>query len=911
MGDPPGKGASMQETRKATGVEIRAWHTLPGEQVREALGTPLDGLTPDDASRRLEEFGPNQLRVAPPPPPWRIFLRQFRSPLIYVLFAVALVSLLLGEAVDAAVILGIVVLNAVIGFIQEYRAQQAIQALAKMTSPRATVRRGGEDVEIPATEVVPGDLLMLAAGDRTAADARLLHASDLEIDESALTGESVPAHKQADPLPSPTLPLADRRNMVLMNTSVTRGRGSAVVVGTGMATEMGKIAGALATPRMDPLRRKMRTLSNKLGLVVLALVVAVIGIGMARGFSFVEIFRYAMGMAASAIPEGLPLVVTLLLAVGVWRMARRNALIRNLSAIEALGAVTAICTDKTGTLTRNMMTVRRISLPGRGYSVTGEGYRPAGEIIPWSSGPERPDRGLGVLLEAARHCNDAGLSEQDGQWNVRGDPTEGALLTLAMKGGIEEEAERLAEIGFTSERRWMATLNRMPDGKTVAYAKGALERILPMAHAWLDAEGRMRPLGASEREEIMRTAEAMGARALRILAFAYLPEPDPVHAFEDGKLDGRLVFLGVTGMIDPPRPEAIAAIETCREAGIQVAMITGDHRETAMAIAREMRLWQPGDDSLSGADLLRLTDAELRERASHVTVYARVEPEHKLRIVKGLQELGHLVAMTGDGVNDAPALARADVGISMGLTGTEVAKEASDMVLADDDFATIVAAVSEGRRIGENLRKVMRYLFATNVGEAMTFTLAIVLGTPLPLLPLQIIWLNVITDGAFDKSLAMEPAESDLMLHPPRPAKAPLLAKDVIMPILLVAPVMTIGTMGVFLTSLDAGAPLEKAQTMAFSTLAIFQWFSAFSMRSWTRPLLGLPVNPWMFLSLAISVPLHLGVLYLPVLQRVFRTVPLSASELALTFGVASSLMFFLEGRKYLAAWRKRRAKAP
>jgi len=901
----------MQETRKATGVEIRAWHTLPGEQVREALGTPVGGLFPDDASRRLAEFGPNQLQVAPLPPLWRIFLRQFRSPLIYVLFAVSLVSLLLGEAVDAAVILGIVLLNSTIGFIQEYRAQQAIQALARMTSPRATVLRSGEEVEIPASEVVPGDLLLLTAGDRTAADARILHGSDLEIDESALTGESVPALKQADPLPSPSLPLADRRNMVMMNTSVTRGRGLAVVVGTGMATEMGKIAGALASPTMDPLRRKMKTLSHRLGLLVFVLVVVVIGIGVARGFPFLEIFRYAMGMAASAIPEGLPLVVTLLLAVGVWRMARRNALIRNLSAIEALGAVTAICTDKTGTLTRNMMTVRRVSLPGRDYTVTGEGYRPEGELVPCVPGPEPLDRGLGVLLEAARYCNDADLRERDGVWSVRGDPTEGALLTLARKGGIREEADRLAEISFTSERRWMATLDRLPDGRTMAYAKGALERILPMAHAWLDAEGCLRPLGEKEREEVMRTADAMAAQALRILAFAYLPEPEPAHVFEDEGLDGRLVFLGVTGMIDPPRSEAIAAIQTCHEAGIQVAMITGDHRETAMAIAREMRLWEPGDGSLTGAELVRLTDAELRERASRITVYARVEPEHKLRIVKGLQELGHLVAMTGDGVNDAPALARADVGISMGLTGTEVAKEASDMVLADDNFATIVAAVSEGRRIGENLRKVLRYLFATSTGEAMTFTLAIVLGTPLPLQPLQIIWLNVITDGSFDKSLAMEPAESDLMLHPPRPAKAPLLSWDVLVPVLVVAPVMTIGTMAVFLATLAAGAPLEKAQTMAFSTLAIFQWFSAFSLRSWTCPLLGLPMNPWMFLSLVISVLLHLGVLYHPALQRVFHTASLTASELAVTFGVASTLMIFLEGRKYLMAWRKRRAKAP
>ncbi|MNR92977.1 Calcium-transporting ATPase [compost metagenome] len=890
----------MQQTQKAAGLAVKAWHTLPGSRVSEALDTPAEGLSSVEAARRLSEFGPNQLRVAPPPPPWRILLRQVMNPIIYVLFGVALVSWLLGEEIDSIVILGIVFLNSAIGFIQEFRAQQAIQALAQMTSPRATVVRDGEEIVIPASEVVPGDLLRLTAGDRTAADARILHAGDLEIDESALTGESVPSLKHPEPLGETALPLADRRNMAFMNTSVTRGRGLAVVVATGMATEMGKIAGALASPTMDPLRRKMQTLSHRLGLLVLVLMLAAIVIGLVRGFPFLEIFRYAMGMAASAIPEGLPLVVTLLLAVGVWRMAQRNALIRNLPAIEALGAVTAICTDKTGTLTRNMMTVRRVSMPARAYEVTGEGYCPEGEIRPMSPASRQPDRGLAMLLEAARYCNDADLRERDGVWEVLGDPTEGALLTLSEKGGVVAEADRLAEISFSSERRWMATLNRLPDGRTVAYAKGALERILPMAHGWLDPDGQVRPLGASEREAVLREADAMASQALRILAFAYVLESGMEQGFDAFGLDGCLIFLGVTGMIDPPRPEAIAAIQTCHEAGIQVAMITGDHRETALAIAREMHLWTSGREALTGAELMDLSDSQLRARAPGIAVYARVEPEHKLRIVRSLQELENIVAMTGDGVNDAPALARADVGISMGLTGTEVAKEASDMVLADDNFATIVAAVAEGRRIGENLRKVLRYLFATSTGEAMTFMTAIVLGTPLPLLPIQIIWLNVITDGSFDKSLAMEPAESDLMRRPPRPAKAPLLGWEVLAPVLMVAPVMMLGTFLVFLHALDVGLALEKAQTMAFSTLAFFQWFSAFSLRSLTRPLLRLPVNRWMFLSLTISIALHLGVLYHPALQRIFHTVSLTPSELAVTFVVASSLLVFLEGRKYL-----------
>lgn len=896
---------------RAKGLRLEAWHTLSAERILEALGTPPEGLSSEEAESRLAEYGPNELRVVSPPAAWKVFLRQFKNPIIYVLLGVALVSLLLGDAADAAVILGIVALNSSIGFIQEMRAQQAIQALAKLTSPRATVVRDGEEREIPAVEVVPGDLLRLNAGDRTAADARILHASDLELDESALTGESVPSLKRSEPLEQLDLPLADRRNMVFMNTAVTRGRGLAVVVATGMATEMGKIAGALAQPSLDPLRRKMRTLSHRLGGIVFCLVVAVVGIGLLRGYSFFEVFHYAMGMAASAIPEGLPLVVTLLLAVGVWRMAQRRALIRNLPAIEALGAITAIASDKTGTLTRNMMTVRKVVLPGRAYEVTGEGYGPEGEIRPEDDHATRSaaeDQGLRRLLEAAQYCNDADLREREGVWEVKGDPTEGALLALAAKGGVSEEADRIAEISFTSERRWMATLNGFSDGRVVAYAKGALERILPMAAQWQDAEGSLHPLDEAGREEIVRAANGLASSALRVLAFAYAPDLGREDAFEPPLLHGNLIFLGVTGMIDPPRPEAIDSIRICREAGIHVSMITGDHRETATAIAREIGLLRPGDEVLTGSELMEMDEDTLREHVSRIAVYARVEPEHKLRIVKALQARGNIVAMTGDGINDAPALSRADVGIAMGRSGTEVAKEASDMILADDNFATIVAAVSEGRRIGENLRKVLRYLFATSTGEALTFTAAIVMGTPLPLRPIQIIWLNVITDGSFDKSLAMEPAEADLMARPPRPARAPLMSWDVVAPVLAVAPVMMIGTFWVFWQSLQAGAELAKAQTMAFSTLAFFQWFSAFSLRSLTRPIHTLPLNPWMFLSLAISVVLHLSVIYLPTLQAIFHTVPLSLAELGQTFAVASSLLVLLEGRKVVRSWWRRRA---
>ncbi len=896
----------MLKTETQSRVFTQAWHTLSAERAMEMLGSAPQGLSREDAARLLAEIGPNCLDVRPQPPAWRVFLRQFKSPLLYVLFVASLVSLALGEGIDALVIMGLIVFNAVIGFAQEYRAQQALSALAELTSPRATVLRAGEELEIPASEVVPGDILVLSAGDRTAADVRILHARELEVDQSALTGESVPDLKISAALPDPELPLADRRNMAFMTTVVTRGRGLALVVATGMATEVGRIARDLGAPMTLPLHRRLQRLSHWIGLIVLVLVLAVILIGTMRGYAFAEIFRYALSMAVSAIPEGLPLVVTLLLAVGTWKMAQRNALIRHLPAIEALGAITVVCTDKTGTLTRNMMTVRRIELPGRAFTVTGEGYRPVGAILPLPGGSELPDQGVDALLAAAFFCNDADLRERNGAWEVHGDPTEGALLTLAHKAGFREDADRLAEISFSSERRWMATLNRKPDGRIVAYAKGAIERILSMSEGWVSPDGSVSPLVEAQREAIMRSVDDMASQALRVLAFAYVPDMDPEREFAPPHLDGKLLFLGCVGMIDPPRSDAIEAIRVCRDADIQVAMITGDHRETAMAIAREMGILTPGRQALTGAELGRLSDADFLELAPRVAVYARVEPEHKLRIVRVLQERGNIVAMTGDGINDAPALSRADVGISMGLTGTEVAKEASDMVLTDDNFATLVAAVEEGRRIGENLGKVLRYLFATSTGEAMTFTAAILLGLPLPLAPIQILWLNLITDGSFDKTLAMEPAEPDLMRRPPRSPKIPLMSWDVVAPVLMVAPVMTLGTLLVFIFSLGQGAPLEKAQTLAFSTLAFFQWFSAFGFRSLSGPIHRLALNRWMFLSLAVSLPLHLGVIYLPILQQTFHTIALTPSELAATFGVASSLLVVMEGRKF---WREKRSR--
>lgn len=899
----------VQQVAGRLAVSVRAWHSLPADTVCEALGTGEAGLTSSEAAQRLEEFGANTLAEHRPPSSLVLFLKQLKSPLIFILALAALATLLLGEAVDAVVIMGVVTLNAFLGFVQEQRAQAALSSLKRLTSPKARVRRDGRILEVESREVVPGDLLLLAAGDRVAADARVIHSVELETDEASLTGESVPVTKSTEGLGPSPLVIADRTNMAFMGTVVTRGHGRAVVVATGMATEVGRIAGHLEETEGEyPLQKRLGGLSRVIGGVVLAVATALVPIGLWRGMPVEEILSFVLGMAVSAIPESLPIVLTIILAVGLWRMARRKALIRHLPAVETLGSVTTICSDKTGTLTLNMMTVRQISLPGRHFRVTGEGYDPCGEILPAAENPTPPaaDVGLRRLLEVAAHCNDAVLRETEGHWETLGDPTEGALLTLAAKGDVEAEAERLAEISFTSERRWMATMNRSLDGRCRVYVKGALERLLALSGTLATADGTEIPMNATLRTEIEAEAEKLASQALRVLAFGYLPEAGRPEAFSASFVEGKVVFLGLVGMIDPPRPEAKAAVLNCQKAGIRVAMITGDHEATARAIATEVGILSPDHAHavVNGAALAEMTDDDLAARVQAIQVFARIEPEHKLRIVKSLQRDGETVAMTGDGVNDAPALAQADIGIAMGINGTEVAKESSAMVLADDNFATIEAAIEEGRLVAENFRKVLRYLFATSVGELMTLSLAVILGLPLPLLALQIIWLNLVTDGCFDKSIALEPPEADLMRKPPQASQRKILDRSVFLPVLMVAPIMAIGTLAVFNHALAEGNTLSKAQTLAFSALVFFQWFSAFTFRSITTPVLYLRPNRWMILSVAIAAVLHLVVIYAPGFQHVFGTEPLSPRELLLTFAIGSTIFWLHEGWKFLRRGR-------
>ncbi len=894
---------AVRPTPRATNVAIRPWHSLPAEEVMRALETPPDGLSTAEATRRLAEFGPNQLASKGGPPPWRVFLRQFQSPLIYILLIAAAVSFLVGKRFDVYVILGVVVINAMLGFIQEERAASALAALQRLTSPHAHVVREGEVHEVLATEVVPGDLLVLEAGDRVAADARLFKTAELVIDESALTGESVPVPKTPDPVPGgDEVPLGDRTGLAFMNSVVTAGRARAVVVATGMATEMGKIAEGLAGgPSETPIQRRLAAFSKRLGQLILLVVAAVFLVGLIQGRSVTEMFFVAISLAVSSIPEGLPIVVSVLFAIGVNRMARRKALIRRLPAVEALGSATVICSDKTGTLTRNEMTVREVSCGDDRFAVEGEGYRPVGRLLRAGRPVTVGDHdGLYWLAACARLCNDALLVEEEsGEWKVLGDPTEGALQVLGEKAGFKEDWERIGELPFSSERKWMATLNRTPEGGRVAFIKGATDRILSAARGWLDGEGVEHPADDAFRRRVEARAEELASEALRVLALGMIRD-DGLITIHPEVFAERVTFLGLVGMIDPERPEAVAAVRTCQEAGIRVVMITGDHMTTGRAIARRLGIVaaDAAEPGIDGVRLAAMSDRELEEAVGRTALYGRVAPEHKLRIVTALQRQGEIVAMTGDGVNDAPALSQADIGVSMGLAGTEVAKGASDMVLADDNFATIVAAVEEGRTIADNLHKVIHYLLTTSTAEILIIAVALLLGMPLPLAAVQILWVNLATDGLMDKALALEKPEPGLMSRPPAAANAPIVSAEAFRRMLLLGSVTALGTLGSYAWELWNGGTFRHAQTEAFTTLVAYQWFSAFAYRSERVPIWRLPMNWWMVGTLLVGVLLQTAAVYAPPLQLVLGTEALSLAEFADSALIAASVLVVSEAYK-------------
>ncbi len=900
---PPTPGASHAR------VVVRPWHVLPAEEVMRALSTPIEGLASEEARRRLEEFGPNQLEVQRGPSAWQRLIAQFKSPLVAILGVSAIVAVFVGKPFDVWVIVVVLFLNAIIGFIQESKAADAIEALKKLTSPRARVLRSGMVHEVLATEVVPGDLLLLESGDRLAADIRLLSATELTIDESGLTGESVPVTKHAAPLADQSLPLGDRLNVAYMNTVVTGGRGKGVVVATGMATEMGQIASEVASAEGEsPLQRRMAQFGRQIGLLVLGTVVVVWLIGVFSGRDMADMLYVAVTLAVAAVPEGLPIVVSIMLAIGVSRMARRRALVRRLTAAESLGSVTVICSDKTGTLTRNEMTAVTLFM-GERLEVGGEGYRPEGTF---KRASERIDprslEGLVWLGRCAHLCGDALLEEKDSEWRILGDPTEGSLVVLAEKMRVDPDWPRNREIPFNSDRQWMATLNESPQGEGVVFLKGAFERLIPLAKRWMDPEGQEHPLDAAAHARFQAEAETMAKEALRVLALGMVRGQQPHAELYPPALAEEFVLLGLVGLIDPPRQEAAVAVATCREAGIAVKMITGDHVVTGKAIASALGLLRSPERAMQGVELDTLSDAELRARVEDIDVFARVSPSHKLRIVTALQRRGELVAMTGDGVNDAPALAQADIGIAMGITGTEVAKGASGMILADDNFATIVAAVEQGRAISSNLRKAIAYLVTTAIGNIAVIVGALLLGLPLPFTPVQILWINLIATGVLDKTFAFEPPDPEQMRRPPLPPHSSLIPRSQLGLMIAYGLLMALGTLAVFVIEFTPGSGLIHGRTEAFTAMVAFQWFSAFAFRSRRQSTFSLPLNRWMLGGLLLGVVLQTLVVYWGPLQLFMGTQAISLGEYLLALAVGSSLLWLSELWKWIRRDRPSRA---
>jgi Ca2+-transporting ATPase len=880
-----------------TGVE-QPW-AVPVEAVVAALATdPAAGLTADEAAARLARWGPNELVERGRKPAWRLLAEQFANTMILVLVAAAAVTAAIGDLKDTAVILAIVVLNAVVGFVQEYRAEQAMAALKAMAAPSVQVLRDGHVRLVPAAELVPGDLVVLAQGDVLAADLRLVEAVALRVNEAALTGESEPVTKATEPLPEvDPSQVAERRNMAFRGTAVTGGRGRGLVVATGMATELGRLAELLQAqpPGLTPLQRRLAVLGRRMAAAALVVCAVVFVAGVARGNPADRMFLTAVSLAVAAIPEGLPAVVTVALALGARRMARRRALVRKLPAVETLGSVTVVCTDKTGTLTENQMLVQRVWTPAGAYRVGGDGYTPAGAVEGEDGADPAADGLLARQAAVAAACNDAVLEPPtgaDGHWELTGDPTEGSLLALAGKlgvdrGRLERDRPRVAEVAFDATRRRMTTMHREPDGGVWIATKGALDALVPL----LDP-GDSRLGGDAQ-----AVAAGWAAQGYRVLALAerHLPRlPDPVETGEAG-----LRLLGLVAMADPARPESAEAVAACRGAGIVPVMITGDDARTGTAIAERVGILGRGGGVLSGAELGRLDDEVLAERAPATRVYARTSPEQKLRIVAAWKRHGAVVAMTGDGVNDAPALRRADIGVAMGVTGTDVSKEAADMVLADDNFATIVAAVAEGRRIYDNIRRFVRYVLTTNSGEIWVMFLATMVALPVPLLPVQILWVNLVTDGLPAIALGLEPVERDAMRRPPRPPTESIFARGLWQHAVWVGLLMAVVCLAVLVWARAMGWPW---QTMVFTTLALLQLGHALAVRSERESFftLGPGTNLLLLAAVAGTFAAQLLIVYVPVLQGLFDTEPLSPVQLAVVLAASTVAFIAVEIEKWV-----------
>jgi len=876
------------------------WYKLGADEVLKKFNSARGGLSPAEAAEVLQDCGRNELPRKGGRSKVRIFLEQFRNFMVLVLVAATAVSALMGEIVDALVILLIVVLNAILGFAQEYKAGKAVEALRKMTAPEAVVMRGGQEVKIPAAEVVPGDILVLSDGDMVAADARLLEVVNLQVDESSLTGESVPVLKRAGVI-GKDCQVSEMQNMVFMNTIVTYGRATAVVTGTGLRTEVGKIAKMLKGPEDEetPLQQKLDAFGKKLGVGVILVSAVVAVAGILKGNPALEMFITGVSLAVAAVPEGLPAIVTITLAIGLTRMVKRNAIVRKLQAVETLGSADVICSDKTGTLTKNEMTVEEV-YTDRLLTVGGEGYAPEGKILHGRKAVD-PDRDMHLKLavKIGALCNNARLVKEEDGWSIIGDPTEGSLVVLAKKAGLEFGEERVFEFPFGSIRKRMSTVYRVPGGVEV-YAKGAPDILLDGCDRILK-NGRVSRMTVADRERILRVNTQMASKALRVLMLAY-KDAKPGKYSVDGAESG-LIFVGLVGMMDPPREEGAAAIRLCKRAGVRPVMITGDHAETARAVAREVGILERGG-VVSGSQIDGMTPRELGEAVRKVNVFARVSPEHKMRVLEALQSQGHVVAMTGDGVNDAPALHMADIGVAMGIKGTEVAKEASDMILTDDNFASIVAAIEEGRGIYDNIRKFIRYLLSCNAGEVLTLFAATLFLPVLPLFPVQILWMNLVTDGLPALMLGIEPRETGIMRRKPRRRGDDILSREMMTYFLIVGAIIAIGTLAVFRSEI---ADLARARTLAFTTIVMFQLFNAFNCRSERNGLLktGIFSNKKLWVAVLISLLLQLAVVYVPFLQVPFRTVAIGLADWVKLTAVASSVFIIMEVRKWWVRGRE------
>ncbi|WP_174250734.1 calcium-translocating P-type ATPase, SERCA-type [Brevibacillus sp. 7WMA2] len=898
----------------------KPWYQVPLAEIPRMIGSDVqNGLTQEEAATRRQKYGKNQLAEAEKIPLYVVFMNQFKDFMVGVLVVATILSFFLGEYLDAIAIIAIIFLNGVLGFIQEAKAERSLNALKDMAAPMARVIRNGNLDMIPATLLVPGDLILLEAGDRVPADMRLINANRLEIEESTLTGESIAVMKTANVIESTgAVPLGDQKNLAFMGTMVAGGTGRGIAIEIGMSTEIGKIAHLInqADKIETPLQIKLEQLGKTLVWIALLLTIFVIVAGVWHGQELMTMFLSGVSLAVAAIPEGLPAIVTVALALGVQRMIKRNAIVRKLPSVETLGCASVICSDKTGTLTENKMTVTHLWHSGKSFDVTGNGYEPNGEIT-WQGKSIKAtiDQGLTQICQIAEKCNNAKLvnaqqkersklilSKNISTWNVIGDPTEGALLSLAYKALKEGKKQgdptiRIDELPFDSERKMMSVVEQSPDGKTELLTKGAVEALL-MNSSHIYWQGEIIPLTNAHRIEVAKQTEEMASRALRVLGFAYRSLQNYKSGENSSILETNLTFLGMVGMIDPPRQEVKSAIQLCRQAGIKTVMITGDHKITAEAIGRQIGL-MPGGNShvLEGATIDEMTEEELMQTVEKVYVYARVSPEHKLRIVKALQNCGHIVAMTGDGVNDAPAIKASDIGIAMGITGTDVTKEAASLVLRDDNFTTIVSAVEEGRNIYDNIRKFIRYLLASNVGEILVMFFAMLMGLPLPLLPIQILWVNLVTDGLPAMALGIDPSEGDTMRHKPRKKHENIFARGLGWKIISRGFLIGTMTLGAFIVAYyENPNDLTHAQTVAFATLVLAQLIHVFDCRSEHSVFHRNPFsNKFLVWAVLSSMAMVIVVIYWDVMQPIFKTTSLSLRDWALIF-VAAGIPTFVAG---------------